>query len=392
MTLTKFYYLNEIGSKKNQEDFIWPAPGSVGASNKIFIVCDGVGGSSKGEVASRIVAEYMGNALAKMDISLVSIEIVNGLLLQARNALSEYAIAQNTGADMATTFTLVVFHTDKAFIAWCGDSRVYHFRKGVIIYKTEDHSLVNSLVKSGEISETDASNHPQRNIILKAIKADSTVIEAEGGWTSDIQDGDYFLLCTDGLLENWNDQELSSLMVNGAADKIDFAEAIKKKSFNRTRDNYSMYLLQTSVEEKQPAKQRRKTRPLLWILLVAVVAAVITYGLYQRKKITPAAHPALKQDTIVNANGQPPFAAKKDSLAPAAVVEKETGNKIDTPAPLRSEIINPAPEKNTAKPARDTALKKHLIKSRLKPLKDTTKTQAPPALQEEKKDKTDSSH
>src|ERR1700716_207517 len=115
MTLTNFYYLNEPGSKKNQEDFIWPAPRSVSPANKIFIVCDGVGGSSNGEVASRMVAEYMGNALTKMDLSLVSIETVNELLLQARNALSGYARAENAGNDMATTFTLLVFHADKAF-------------------------------------------------------------------------------------------------------------------------------------------------------------------------------------------------------------------------------------------------------------------------------------
>ena len=301
MRLTNFYYLNEPGGKANQEDFIWPVPGKVNPESKIFIVCDGVGGSSKGEIASSMVAAYMGNALSKAEVAQVSIESVNELLLQAGNELNSYAKAQNTGNDMATTFTLLLLSKDKAFIAWCGDSRVYHFRNGSIIYKTQDHSLVNTLVKSGEISESDATHHPQKNIILKAIRADSAVIEAEGGWTSAIEAGDYFLLCTDGLLENWTDEALSALLAKNASG-IDLAETIKDKSFNKTRDNYSMYLLQVSPDEQPslPAKKPKRSLMFLIVLLVVVVTGV-SFGLYNKKKPVTVQPVLIKKDTAAAA-------------------------------------------------------------------------------------------
>jgi protein phosphatase len=376
MTLTNFYFLNEPGSKKNQEDFIWPAPRTVSPASKIFIVCDGVGGSSNGEIASRMVGEYMGNALSKTDPSLLSVESVNEQLLQARNTLSEYARSQNAGNDMATTFALLLLHADKAFVAWCGDSRVYHFRDGKIIYKTQDHSLVNTLVKSGEISELDATVHPQKNIILKAIKADSPVIEAEGGWTSAIQTGDYFLLCTDGLLENWNDEDLTALLVKNDTGSFNLAEAINAKSFNKTRDNYSMYLLQVNKEENtaQPTK-RNKFSLVFFIILFAVVIAGIAYGLNLNKKSVVVVQPAvIKQDTI---------ATKKDTAVPVTSIETSTAQIGDTvQTPVHFEITNPEKKITALKPKADTAAKKKALRlkarlqadSALVPVKENKET------------------
>jgi PPM family protein phosphatase len=343
MILAKFYYLNETGSKKNQEDFIWPSPRSVGKDNKIFIVCDGVGGSSKGEIASRLVAEYMGNALSKADIPLLSIERINTLLEKARNVLKEYARTRQAGTDMATTFTLLALHADRAFIAWCGDSRVYHFRSGKVLYKTEDHSLVNSLVKAGEISETDAIVHPQKNVILKAIKADSPSIEAEGGWSLPVEDGDYFLLCTDGLLENWRDDALAALLSSPHEDNVNLADLFQKKSLNNTRDNYSMYLVQTKADPELPvAKKKNKNKvagTVFLIALVALVVAGIVYGTSKKEKSPVMNTPAKNvTDSVAAQQVQQP--------APLPVKDSNTSRKKlsqDTvpAAPVQVQIINP---------------------------------------------------
>jgi len=341
MTLAKYYYLNETGSKKNQEDFIWPSPRAVGKDSKIFIVCDGVGGASKGEVASRLVAEYMGNALSKTDIATLSIERINNLLGEARTVLSEYARTEQAGKDMATTFTLLALHTEKAFIAWCGDSRVYHFRAGKILYKTDDHSLVNSLVKTGEISEADAMTHPQKNVILKAIKADSTLIEAEGGWSSQIEEGDYFLLCTDGLLENWRDDALADLLSSPHEDNENLADLFQKRSFNRTRDNYSMYLVQIKKDpehHKSPKKNKVATGFFLFALLALVVASTV-YFTSQRKN-----------DRGINTKikGLPGSIDTQPLQKPPMVVIEDSGAVKEQPSkdtvltPVHVQIINPA--------------------------------------------------
>ncbi|MEP6750340.1 MAG: protein phosphatase 2C domain-containing protein [Bacteroidota bacterium] len=343
MILAKFYYLNETGSKKNQEDFIWPAPRTVGKDNKIFIVCDGVGGSSKGEIASRLVAEYMGNALSKADISLLSIERINTLLEEARNVLKEYARTRQTGTDMATTFTLLALHADRAFIAWCGDSRVYHFRSGKVLYKTEDHSLVNSLVKAGEISETDAIVHPQKNVILKAIKADSPSIEAEGGWSLPVEDGDYFLLCTDGLLENWRDDAIADLLSSPHEDNVNLADLFQKKSLNNTRDNYSMYLVQTTADPEQPiGKKTNKNKVAGLVLLIALVVLAVIGIVYSasRKQKTPVTNTPVNivTDSIAHQQVQQPA---PQPVGDSGAHIKKLSPDTNLHAPVHFQIINP---------------------------------------------------
>ena len=269
MILTNLYYLYEKGAKKNQEDFIWPAPGTAVSENRVFIVCDGVGGSENGEIASRIIAEYTGNYLLQTPPASISTVYVNNLLAAAKEKLINYAQTEGLNKDMATTFALLVLFNDKAFICWCGDSRVYHIRNGDILYQTMDHSLVNTLVRNGEITEAEASVHPKKHFILKAITGDDTVSEADGHWITDLAEGDYFLLCTDGILENVTASDLKQWLTNPGMPNVD--TLMQEKCRGKTRDNYSMYLVQVSLR-MVPPKKRPKGKPrVLWMLLVALL-------------------------------------------------------------------------------------------------------------------------
>ncbi|HLZ87188.1 MAG TPA: protein phosphatase 2C domain-containing protein, partial [Puia sp.] len=280
MQVTQIDYLHEVGAKKNQEDYLWPLPGTASSQDKVFIVCDGVGGSESGEVASKLVAESVGEALLKTPLSGVGLPLINELLEAARLKLVEYATLKGLSTDMATTFTLLHLVKERAFIAWCGDSRVYHLRKNEILFRTDDHSLVHSLIRKGEMTEEEARNHPQKNLLLKAIRADDSRPEAEGHWIEDIQEGDYFLLCTDGLLENISDADLLFLLHQNELGEIDLVKAFRQYCYDKTRDNYSMYLIRVSPgpveeEEKRPAGKgiRRRVGWLLFLLLILVAAA-----------------------------------------------------------------------------------------------------------------------
>jgi PPM family protein phosphatase len=304
MNLSNIYYLNEIGAKKKQEDYIWPAAGSASLNDRIFIVCDGVGGSQNGEIASRIVSESVGNALLKMNTAKINIEYVNQLLSEAKAKLLYYAKSQGLSTDMATTFTLLAFSEDKAFVGWCGDSRVYQIRNGEVIFKTEDHSLVNSLVKSGDITEQEAVKHPQKNIILKAIKADESDPEADGIWLENIQPGDYFLLCTDGLLENIGDRDLRFLLEQNDKGAIDLVLAFQQFCYGKTNDNYSMYLLQTRKATAESGKSRNFTLLILFFLLLAFGGFLLVKryfpGPKPDEKMMPLT-PAITETDTVNA-------------------------------------------------------------------------------------------
>lgn len=269
MNPTHIYFLHEIGGKKNQEDFIWPAPATATEHDKVFIVCDGVGGAENGEIASRIISESLGNAIMKLEKPEMSVAIVTELITEAKQKLSLFAQRNLLNIDMATTLTLLVLSDKKAFIAWCGDSRIYHLRDGDILYKTSDHSLVNSLVKSGEISEEDAILHPQRNVILRAISAGDSQVEVDFHLINDVQDGDYLMLCTDGLLENITDKDLKFLLTQNDKGNIDLVEAFQQFCFGKTKDNYSMYLMRVSLKQKSASNIKKKL--LLFLLLVVVV-------------------------------------------------------------------------------------------------------------------------
>jgi PPM family protein phosphatase len=327
LNVTSIYYLHEIGGKKNQEDYIWPVPGTALPENKIFIICDGVGGSENGEIASGMIAEYISSILLQTPPANISLDYINSLLEAAKQNLINHAVAKGLNKDMATTFTLLVLFNDKAFIAWCGDSRVYHIRNGEILYKTSDHSLVNSLVKKGEITEEDALAHPQKHIILKAISGDDSIPEAEGHWINDLSTDDCFMLCTDGLLENITDDDLKILLAGNSLRK-DVLIAIRQKCFGKTKDNYSMYLLQISLQEKPVALKPKKSNAVLWMALAAIT--VIAGGLFffTRKDLSAEQlqAPIIKHDSVI---------------APATViVKKDTNIQPDKNVVPDSEIIN----------------------------------------------------
>lgn len=318
MSLHHLYYLHETGGKKKQEDYIWPAPGHAGHDSSLFIVCDGVGGSENGEMASRLVAEFVGRAISDHPEQELSQVYITELLKSAQQALISYARANELNGDMATTFSMLALFPEKAFIAWCGDTRVYHLRTGKVLFRTEDHSLVNTLVKNGEITMEEARTHPQRNIILNAIRADGSPVEPESTWISSLQDGDYFLLCTDGLLENVSDNDLQYLSTSEAAN-TDVVAWLQEKCAGKTRDNYSLYLLQVQVATGQATGGKRHKFLLPALITVLGGAGVLAFVF---KKDQPAAAMEISSDsaTIRPPVGQP---------APAKAVNTDTLPEIE---------------------------------------------------------------
>ena len=95
--------------------------------------------------------------------------MLNSILLRTELELDKIVAKNPEYKGMATTLTYLHLSPEGAIIAWAGDSRVYHIRDGKILFKTEDHSLVNQLVQAGQITEEEAAHHPQKNVILRAV-------------------------------------------------------------------------------------------------------------------------------------------------------------------------------------------------------------------------------
>ncbi len=259
-------FLHEVGKRKNNEDMIYPFGESATKEDRLFIVCDGVGGANKGEMASLMICELFQAYFQDNDLQHIVKSDLEDALRFVEDKLLEYTKTHEECAGMASTLTLLHFNDEQniATLAWVGDSRIYHIRAGKILYETEDHSLVNELVKRGEITAEEAKVHPQRNVILRAISGSDNPSQISVHHITDIEDGDFFMLCSDGILESVDERILVTLLPKKDVNLQKVNAKIKELCAQYSNDNHSMYLLQ--IDEVSPIESQTgkvaKTTPL----------------------------------------------------------------------------------------------------------------------------------
>jgi PPM family protein phosphatase len=227
------YTLNEIGGRANNED-------SIFVSEKLFMVCDGIGGSNKGEIASKMMCENFAKAI-KEEKELNQF-VINAIQKKVIKELNSYTSGHSESERMGTTLTLACFQENCIFLAWCGDSRIYHLRNGKILYQTQDHSYVQLLYDEGAITKEEMATHPRRNIILGSISANKEISLIATHEIFDFQTDHCFLLCSDGLLENISDAVLLDIFQKNDQ-KSGFSSIFNNYCIEKTKDNYSMILL-----------------------------------------------------------------------------------------------------------------------------------------------------
>ena len=242
ITIGQAYAASEKGGRANNEDSIYPDPETINANQQLFIVCDGVGGASKGEVASAMACELFQTYLTSFSEGDVNSEIINKAIRFTEAHFQEYIINNPSASGMATTLAMVYIDNKGVVVAHVGDSRIYQFRKGQILHQTEDHSLVNSLYKLNTIKKEDMRTHPQRNVILRAIQGSANPTEADVTVLTDIQGGDFLFLCSDGVLEQFDDDELCALF-DGTHEPENCKDRIIEKCNGKTKDNFSFYII-----------------------------------------------------------------------------------------------------------------------------------------------------
>lgn len=265
----------EYGQRKDssgmphQEDCIYPEYGKQKDSDRLFILCDGMGGHDAGEVASATVCDAMSRKILG-DGNREDGVFTRELFDKAVDAAFKELDTKDNGAEkkMGTTMTLVKLHEEGAFMAHMGDSRIYHIRPGVngddtkIIYESSDHSLVNDLVKVGELTRQEARNSKQKNVITRAMQPNlDNRPKSEIHETSDIRPGDYIYMCSDGMLEQADMEDGTSIRnvfskAGGSdADKI----KILRKVTEDNQDNHSAIIIHITdvIDEKMERKDRK---------------------------------------------------------------------------------------------------------------------------------------
>jgi protein phosphatase len=231
----------DVGNvRPNNEDSILVKNEPVGVLPNLFVVADGMGGHRAGEVASSLAIRYCCECLEDKENG----EILDTLIDAVRYAnvkVHELGVSDEACLNMGTTFTGCCVSGGKAYIAHVGDSRLYRINSVLLEQVTTDHSYVGEMVRAGKLTPEAAENHPDRNIITRALGTDSDV--KVDGTILDVKPGDMLLVCSDGLNTMLRDNEIFDI-VGGAESPEQKADrliaAAKEKG---GKDNISVILI-----------------------------------------------------------------------------------------------------------------------------------------------------
>ncbi len=234
---------SHVGRKrKSNED-------SILANNaqNIFIIADGMGGLAGGREASRLAVETVMNYLTDKNEIEDPIRMLSDSLEEANSALYAYSKQSLGNRKVGTTLTALMIKESKYYIGHIGDSRCYRLRLSDMKTITEDQTLVNDLLKQGRITAEQAIIHPERHIITEAVGISESISALF--YQGEIRPKDIYLLCTDGLYDLVNEDEIKKEMETARSDLTRAADNLISTA-NRMGgdDNISLILVKISEE------------------------------------------------------------------------------------------------------------------------------------------------
>ena len=193
----------------------------------LFAIADGMGGAQAGEVASRLATAALKEAGANGGSGE---QLITDLIQEANRRVYDRSSTDPNTSGMGTTITVALVEDENVSFGHVGDSRAYLIRDGRMEQLTEDHSLVNELLKTGKLSREEAETHPQRSVITRALGTDPDV--DVDTFSVHAENGDLFLLCSDGLTDMVSEDSILAV-VERHRDDIDRALRALVKEANR---------------------------------------------------------------------------------------------------------------------------------------------------------------
>lgn len=241
--MLKTYSMTDIGRKRKlNQDTVYSCEHPLGNLNNLFIVADGMGGHKAGDYASAYTVKAVEREVEVCDDK-SPVKILREAITVANIEVYEKACSEPDFAGMGTTCVAATIDGDTLYVANVGDSRLYIIDR-TITQVTKDHSLVAELVRKGSLDEAQAKAHPDKNIITRAIGAAST-IEIDF-FEVELSPGDIILMCTDGLTNMVDDDEILRIVRTGV-DVPEIAEnLIKMANHNGGKDNIGVVVIENS--------------------------------------------------------------------------------------------------------------------------------------------------
>lgn len=244
--MLRSYAITDIGRRRQlNQDYIFSTEKPIGNLPNVFIVADGMGGHNAGDYASRYavetVVEEIGASFEKNPVRILGKAIDKANMLIRKKAREEPAYN-----GMGTTMVIATCIGRYLEVANVGDSRLYVVNNR-IKQITQDHSLVEEMVRMGGIDRISAKHHPDKNIITRAIGA-RDYIETDF-FTLELQTGDMVLLCSDGLTNMIDDEAIRQILTGGGSLKDRVEKLVETANQNGGKDNISAIVIEPLVNE-----------------------------------------------------------------------------------------------------------------------------------------------
>lgn len=244
--MLKSYAITDIGRKRQlNQDFIYLSETPIGNLPNVFIVADGMGGHNAGDYASRYAVETVVDEIGA-SFEKNPVRILGGAIEKANTLIRQKAQENEAYSGMGTTMVAATFIGRYLEVANVGDSRLYVIRDE-IKQITRDHSLVEEMVRMGGIDKESAKNHPDKNIITRAIGARDDV-EADF-FNMELQTGDMVLLCSDGLTNMIDDEEIHRILTEDGSLEDRVEKLVETANRNGGKDNISVIVIEPLADE-----------------------------------------------------------------------------------------------------------------------------------------------
>ena len=237
----KAYAKTDTGRKRSMnQDYLYCNENPVGSFRNLFIVADGMGGHKAGDHASKMCVEYM-TKLVENSSHVTPVSIFEEAVVESNAAIYKASSENVEYEGMGTTMVACTFLDDKMYVANIGDSRLYLIRDS-IQQITSDHSLVGEMVKNGNITESEARFHPQKNIITRALGIDRTV--HADYFEISVMPEDIVLLCSDGLSNMIDDEDMEYIIRHSGTLESAVDALVDKANENGGSDNITAVLIE----------------------------------------------------------------------------------------------------------------------------------------------------
>jgi serine/threonine protein phosphatase PrpC len=272
------------------------------ARSPLFAVADGMGGAQAGEVASRLAVEVLEQGLPEGSGSIE--ERLRARVREANERINAVGQADDQRAGMGTTLTVAHVGEDELTVAHVGDSRLYRLRDGAFERLTDDHTLVDELVRQGKLTPEEADEHPQRSIITRALGPETGVEADSRTWPA--RAGDVYLICSDGLTSMVDEARVGELVASAGSLAAAGRALIEAANDAGGRDNITVVLFRleeiggAAPDAPDESQATAEHRP------VGAVAAGTAVATPPSAPATPATEPVARRAPRPPRSGRPP--------------------------------------------------------------------------------------